>query len=309
MKNGNYLYVVRVLMIGTLLIITSRVDATPFAYSVDQVMVEGNLPGIAIDNFDDGILAPWILDKGTAVESGGVVTLSNPGNVISFLVDHYLVTSEESEITLDDSSVAIEDGAGDFIATSTWVSAVPAQNQRFSMLLDIEQPLGVDFELITLGIVNIGPLLADVLGSSEGLYIGFGNDVVGLTIEKTQLFPIAEGDITGDILFSLIFDDITNQVTGAFSLDGGTTFQSPFDPIYSQISEGVFADWELVATSLDIQVVPEPDSDGDGVLDISDNCPNTSNPSQTDTDGDGQGDACDADDDNDGVADDGDNCP
>jgi hypothetical protein len=42
------------------------------------------------------------------------------------------------------------------------------------------------------------------------------------------------------------------------------------------------------------------DVDGDTVPNGSDNCPNDANPSQTDSDGDGQGDACDADDDNDG---------
>jgi Thrombospondin type 3 repeat len=51
-----------------------------------------------------------------------------------------------------------------------------------------------------------------------------------------------------------------------------------------------------------------PDGDGDGVPDDEDNCPLVSNPDQTDTDGDGQGDACDADDDGDGVPDDEDNC-
>ena len=40
-----------------------------------------------------------------------------------------------------------------------------------------------------------------------------------------------------------------------------------------------------------------------------DNCPGIDNPSQLDTDGDGQGDACDIDDDGDGFDDDDDNCP
>jgi len=37
---------------------------------------------------------------------------------------------------------------------------------------------------------------------------------------------------------------------------------------------------------------PVTDSDGDGVLDGIDNCPAIPNPDQTDTDGDGRGDAC-----------------
>ena len=48
---------------------------------------------------------------------------------------------------------------------------------------------------------------------------------------------------------------------------------------------------------------PIVDADGDGVADPQDNCPSVVNANQLDTDGDGQGDACDADDDNDGIPD------
>jgi hypothetical protein len=59
---------------------------------------------------------------------------------------------------------------------------------------------------------------------------------------------------------------------------------------------------------------PGGDKDGDGVPDATDNCPNVANPSQTDSDHDGLGDACDpstppADSDGDGVPDSSDNCP
>lgn len=50
------------------------------------------------------------------------------------------------------------------------------------------------------------------------------------------------------------------------------------------------------------------DCDEDLILDGDDNCPFTPNNDQTNTDGDEQGDACDADDDNDGVLDGDDNC-
>jgi hypothetical protein len=61
---------------------------------------------------------------------------------------------------------------------------------------------------------------------------------------------------------------------------------------------------------LDLSAVLEADADGDQFGDESqDNCPGVSNPAQTNTDADGQGDACDADDDNDGLPDTADACP
>ena len=52
-----------------------------------------------------------------------------------------------------------------------------------------------------------------------------------------------------------------------------------------------------------------PDEDGDGVPTAEDNCPAAKNPDQTDTDGDGAGDACDPDADGDLVPNSQDNCP
>jgi len=49
--------------------------------------------------------------------------------------------------------------------------------------------------------------------------------------------------------------------------------------------------------------VANPDSDGDGIPDSSDNCPDDHNPLQENNDGDSDGDACDNDDDNDGLSD------
>lgn len=56
-------------------------------------------------------------------------------------------------------------------------------------------------------------------------------------------------------------------------------------------------------------VAPPADSDSDGIVDSSDNCPSTWNPDQSDIDRDGQGDTCDPDDDGDFVNDSSDNCP
>lgn len=67
-----------------------------------------------------------------------------------------------------------------------------------------------------------------------------------------------------------------------------------------------YDDYDTDGDGLDDGSDPNPlfaDKDGDGIADGSDNCPNAANANQLNTDGDSQGNACDADDDNDGWTD------
>jgi hypothetical protein len=77
------------------------------------------------------------------------------------------------------------------------------------------------------------------------------------------------------------------------------------------LSDGVLYIAGTTGTVVAIDIGLPPDRDGDGIYDMSDNCPATPNPDQKDTDGDGIGDVC-----NDSLDQDGDewvdrldNCP
>jgi outer membrane protein assembly factor BamB len=77
------------------------------------------------------------------------------------------------------------------------------------------------------------------------------------------------------------------------------------------LSDGVLYIAGTTGTVIAIDIGPPPDKDGDGIPDLSDNCPTTPNPDQKDTDHDGVGDACNdsIDTDGDEWADRLDNCP
>jgi PKD repeat protein len=101
----------------------------------------------------------------------------------------------------------------------------------------------------------------------------------------------------------------------SWDFDDGGMDSSPA-PIHQFTSPGIYQvelEVEDTCAQSDTAMVTitatEPDSDGDGIPNSTDNCVNVSNASQADTDNDGQGDACDSDDDGDSIPDTNDNCP
>ncbi len=136
--------------------------------------------------------------------------------------------------------------------------------------------------------------------------------------------------VESDIEFTLTWTGETGEtdldlfLTGAVaSGNAGATSANPEVLSYLAVPAGTLTiDVEpylvldaLDGTSYTLSAVITPtgngptDTDGDGVDDATDNCVDVANADQTNTDGDAQGDACDADDDNDGVLDGDDACP
>lgn len=249
MKQAKRLLAVTILVISPLLIMTGSAEANPYAFSVDRFELVGNLPGQFVDEFDDGVLGPaWFVFRPTVTESGSVVTLSSPGGAFTAQVGGLLVSGEETIINSSDT-LRVEDGAGDFTGTSTWLPVLPGLSQMFGIAVRHDLGPGVD-EGVSINVANLEPAVAAALGlPTGGMVILFGRVIDDLGVFDFQALPINPTDLTGDIVLQLAFDDASNQFSGAFSLDGGVTFQSPFTPVSPSAGSAVYG-WGLDARSL-----------------------------------------------------------
>lgn len=156
-----------------------------------------------------------------------------------------------------------------------------------------------------------------------GADTGAGRAFVGVTGAGTRVFfrtaePImsVDGDTAQDIYE--VSGGVTSLVTDRVKTGADQNLDVSIDrdrPISTDGTRLIFhSDEDLLAADSDgaedvyvARVVA--DTDGDGVLDNTDNCVNVANSNQVDTDADNQGDACDTDDDGDGVVDGSDACP
>jgi hypothetical protein len=226
---------------------------TTFSSSVDRFEVDGNVFGPSdgvldfVDEFDDGTLAPeWSVLLGSATEAGGVATMHSPGTDVNIGPVHVDTSNIEKE---DD----VQDGAGNFTATSYWVPALPGTNQEFHMQL---YGVGSVIESAGLQVTNMSPEVAAAKSPPGIAGYAIGQVLIHIGPDTVQSSAVAldPADVTGAIVFRLSFDDATNALTASFSLDGGVTFQSPFPPM--TIFQGVSASEILLGAATDISLPP-----------------------------------------------------
>lgn len=226
---------------------------TNYEYQVDDFEVSWGATSVE-DGFADGTVSPWYVEEGTVQEAGGYLLLTTPGHVLGPMpAGDYQVWQHRTRATAP-ILFNVEDGAGDFTGTSRWQGTVPAENQNYGITLECYWDTGQDY--IGIGIGTSGDEVASALGNpSGGLGISFFKSVGDVENTVSQAVAIDPTEIVGDVMLSLSYDDGANELSAAFSLDGGTTFHSPFASFASDLKLSNGGEWYLDASELQ---VPEP---------------------------------------------------
>jgi cysteine-rich repeat protein len=243
-----------------------------FAFDVDRFELTGNVVGSFVDEFDDGnIIPPWYI-RATVIESGGVVTLQNPGYHDDIVFPTFTIELDRSDIVLQTAgSGTVYEGGGDFLATSSWVPVIPGPTEFFGLWF--AHPL--EDETIVATAILYGyadPTSASLISIPSGLVVlafeydlGYGGVATSFSAEAFSFVP---SEVTGSVELRLGYDDANALITKSYSLDGGDTF-TDFSPIASRMPAGAGGWFGLVADPL--TVVAEPTC-GNGTIGGDEQC-------------------------------------
>ncbi|MEY8020942.1 thrombospondin type 3 repeat-containing protein [Muriicola sp. SD30] len=198
------------------------------------------------------------------------------------------------------------DGVKSFLVSNCYeMSSILAPVLKFNMAYDLE----INFDIVYVEYSTDDGANWQVLGTVNSQPNWYSSDRTNANsgaADDCQNCPGAQWTGTNETMTEYAYDFTANAALGETDLtnESNVLFRIVFhsDPALNQ--EGVIIDDFVVEGVQD-----DDDDDNDGILDVDDNCPLVGNANQTDTDADGQGDACDTDDDNDGILDTEDNCP
>ncbi len=243
---------------GLFVLSTAYAAPAPYAYPLDLFELSGNSMGTITDDFNDGIVDPniWDIDDPAVIESGTTATFQNPGTVDTVVLGTINIQAEMSYVN---SRFSMFEGLGSYDVISQWSPVIPGTNQFYTMDLS-SLSTGQPDENVVIGVANFEPAIAAFFGAPSGpmIFFGWDNDAQAGNFDF-QGYSFTSGDVTGDIILRLAFDDTTNLFSGSFSLNGGSTFFNPFTDVASQTGE-LLTEAELSLGGESWEVVPIPSS-------------------------------------------------
>ncbi len=210
-------------------------DAT-FDFRVDRfeleltgpVALRGGIPDF-VEEFDDPTLSAWYTEYGTAFAADGFLHLASPGTELPDGLG--VLPGTTLDLSVVGSVDQVADGEGGFVARSYWEpdELAPGDFNHMSLVTIGRDPPGL-LEAAGLAIMNKTPDGEPAAYTMVQHLVRFG---AGGGPEAPQLSSVAiePSAITGQIVFELRFDDDANTLETAFSLDGGATFERPFQPL------------------------------------------------------------------------------
>jgi hypothetical protein len=209
----------------------------PYDFAFDRLEIDGDrfgpFDGVPdfVDEFDSS--DNWKLNPygGSGYIGGGLLHLTSPGNLVPYVGGIVFDRSEAyTNFNLG--------GAGSFSVTLTFKhQLLPLPDHQLAQNDAVAISLWGCDEYFGVGLSNWEEAIAQPLGAQAGY--GIYQDYIlnacptpavdGVIIEGTGV-NIDPSTIAGDVQLRLSFDDATHTLTSSYSIDGGTTFQSPFPP-------------------------------------------------------------------------------
>ncbi len=209
-------------------------EEATFDFRVDRFELELTGPvalrrGIDfVEEFDDQTLSAWHTEYGTAFAADGFLHLASPGTELPDGLG--VLPGTTLDLSLVSSARQVADGEGSFVARSYWEpdELAPGDFNHMSLATLGRDPPGLS-EVAGLAITNETRDGEPAAYTMVQHLVRFGAG--GPEAPQLSTVAIEPSAITGQIVFELRFDDDANTLETAFSLDGGATFERPFQPL------------------------------------------------------------------------------
>lgn len=151
---------------------------------------------------------------------------------------------------------------------------------------DLDDSIIHYFDLSTKDVINTRVEGKTLAGTNSFVMVGRRNELLSLDLDTRTTEPVSEGKSPSAHNDFAVFTN--NGVLYAYNSKSGTAREIGL----AGETPALFDDKLVFVDDKKLKLARAEDLDNDGVLDFFDNCPNTANADQKDSDNDGVGDAC-----------------